>query len=242
MSFVVYPAIDLRDGHVVRLYQGDYARQTDYAVTPLEQAQSYLDAGAQWLHVVDLDGARSGNSYNLDVIAAIAKLGLKVQAGGGVREEADLLRLFDVGVRRVVVGSLSVRDPDRVCRWLQQYGPERLTIALDTRFRDGQWRLPSAGWERDENVTLDELAPRYAAAGARHVLCTDIDRDGTLAGPNVLLAMHLAKLAPGLEVQVSGGVRELDDIRTARRAGAGGIVLGRSLLEGKFTAREALAC
>ncbi|HEX7341684.1 MAG TPA: HisA/HisF-related TIM barrel protein [Rhodanobacteraceae bacterium] len=242
MSFVVYPAIDLRDGRVVRLYQGDYARETRYEVTPEAQAQAYLEAGATWLHVVDLDGARSGNTSNLGVITAVAKQGLKLQAGGGVREKADLARLFDAGVARVVMGSLSIRDPGLVCTWLARYGAERLTIALDTRCRDGVWRLPSAGWERDEVATLDELAPRYAAAGARHVLCTDIDRDGTLSGPNLDLLAHLQTLAPALNVQVSGGVHALDDIRAARADGAAGIVLGRALLEGRFTAREALTC
>lgn len=242
MSFAVLPAIDLREGRVVRLYQGDYSRQTDYDVTPLVQAQHYADAGARWLHVVDLDGARSGNTSNLDVIKALAGTGLHLQAGGGVRSEDDLARLFDAGVQRVVVGSLSVREPDRVCRWLDKYGPDRLTIALDTRFRDGAWRLPSAGWERDEEATLDQLAPRYADAGARHLLCTDIDRDGTLSGPNFDLLAHIASIASSLDTQVSGGVHALDDVRRAREAGAAGIVLGRALLEGRFTLEEALAC
>src|SRR5690625_1001126 len=242
MSFVVLPAIDLREGRVVRLYQGDYSRQTDYDVTPLAQARRYAEAGARWLHVVDLDGARSGNTSNLDVIKALADTGLCLQAGGGVRNEDDLVRLFDAGVQRVVVGSLSVREPDRVCCWLNEFGPDRLTIALDTRFRDGAWRLPSAGWERDEEATLDELAPRYADAGARHLLCTDIDRDGTLSGPNFDLLAHIASIAPPLNTQVSGGVHALDDVRRARESGAAGIVLGRALLEGRFTLEDALAC
>lgn len=242
MSFVVYPAIDLRNGRVVRLYQGDYDRQTDYAVLPIALARRYAEAGATWLHVVDLDGARSGNTSNLDTVAALAGLGLSVQAGGGVRNEADLARLFDAGVARVVIGSLSVRAPDLVCAWLQTWGPERLTIALDTRFRDGVWRLPSAGWERDEVATLDELAPRYADAGARHLLCTDIDRDGTLSGPNLDLLTHLHAIAPRLDVQVSGGVQTLEDVRHAKAAGAAGLVLGRALLEGRFSLQAALAC
>lgn len=242
MSFVVLPAIDLRDGRVVRLYQGDYARETTYGMAPVDQARRYAQAGARWLHVVDLDGARSGSASNLEVIRELTGVGLSVQAGGGVRDESDLMRLFDAGVSRVVVGSLSVRDPDRVCRWLDRYGAERLTIALDTRWRDGAWRLSSAGWEQDETATLDELAPRYADAGARHLLCTDIDRDGTLSGPNLDLLAHLKAIAPDLEVQVSGGVRALDDVRKTRDAGGAGIVLGRALLERRFTLESALAC
>lgn len=242
MTFEVIPAIDLRDGQVVRLKQGDYEQQTRYAFDPETQAQTYADAGANWLHLVDLDGARSGSLDNLKVIEAIAARGLRVQAGGGVRSEADLRRLFDAGVRRVVLGSVAIRDPEQVARWLSEYGAEHLTIALDTRQIGGHWALPSAGWTEMEARTLDELAPWYAAHGARHLLCTDIDRDGMLAGFNLDLYRHLAAIVPTLAVQASGGVRSLDDIRAARDAGAQGVILGRALLEGRFTVEEALAC
>jgi len=242
MTFTVIPAIDLRGGSVVRLKQGDYAQQTTYASDPRGVAARYAQAGATWLHLVDLDGARSGNLDNLAVIAAIAADGMAIQAGGGVREEADLQRLFDAGVRRVVLGSVAIRDPERVAGWLATYGAERLTLALDTRRIDGRWALPSAGWTEVEARTLDELAPWYAARGARHLLCTDIDRDGMLAGFNLDLYRHLAGTVPQLAVQASGGVRSLDDIRAAREAGAQGVILGRALLEGRFTVEEALAC
>lgn len=241
MTFEVIPAIDLRGGRVVRLKQGDYAQQTTYADDPRALARRYADAGARWLHLVDLDGARSGSLDNLAVIAAIAGDGMQVQAGGGVREEADLQRLFDAGVRRVVVGSVAIRDPERVAGWLQKHGAERLTLALDTRRCDGRWSLPSAGWTETEARTLDELAPWYAARGARHLLCTDIERDGMLAGFNLDLYRHLADAVPQLAVQASGGVRSLDDIRAAREAGARGVILGRALLEGRFSVAEALA-
>ena len=240
--FEVIPAIDLRGGQVVRLKQGDYAQQTTYAADPRELAQRYAAAGARWLHLVDLDGARSGSLDNLAVIQAIAADGMQIQAGGGVREEADLHRLFDAGVRRVVLGSVAIRDPELVAGWLVKYGAERLTIALDTRRIDGRWALPSAGWTEVEARTLDELAPWYAMRGARHLLCTDIDRDGMLAGFNLELYRHLADHVPQLAVQASGGVRSLDDIRAAREAGAQGVILGRALLEGRFTVQEALAC
>ena len=242
MNFEVIPAIDLRGGQVVRLKQGDYAQQTTYAAAPRELAQRYADAGARRLHLVDLDGARSGQLDNLAVIRAIAADGMRVQAGGGVRDEADLQRLFDAGVQRVVLGSVAIRDPGLVAGWLDTYGAERLTLALDTRRIDGRWTLPSAGWTETGARTLDELAPWYAARGARHLLCTDIDRDGMLAGFNLDLYRHLADSVPQLAVQASGGVRSLDDIRAAREAGARGVILGRALLEGRFTVEEALAC
>ena len=136
MTFDVIPAIDLRGGQVVRLRQGDYAQETRYAQDPQEIAGRYADAGARWLHVVDLDGARSGDLANLAVIASLAKAGMHVQAGGGVRAEEDVQRLFDAGVSRVVVGSVAIRDPERVAAWLKAHGTECFTIALDTRQRD----------------------------------------------------------------------------------------------------------
>ena len=236
------PAIDLRGGKVVRLKQGDYAQQTTYDADPRELAQRYAAAGATWLHLVDLDGARSGSLDNLAVIESIAADGMRIQAGGGVRSEDDLARLFSAGVSRVVLGSVAIRDPELVADWLTRYGAEQLTIALDTRQVDRRWALPSAGWTEMETRTLDELAPWYAGKGARHLLCTDIDRDGMLAGFNLDLYRHLAETVPHLAVQASGGVRSLDDIRAAREAGAQGVILGRALLEARFTIEEALAC
>jgi phosphoribosylformimino-5-aminoimidazole carboxamide ribotide isomerase len=242
MSFDVIPAIDLRSGQVVRLKQGDYAQQTTYAADPHALAQHYADAGARWLHLVDLDGARSGQLDNLAVIRSIAADGTRVQAGGGVRDEVDLQRLFDAGVQRVVLGSVAIRNPELVAGWLGKYGADRLTLALDTRCIDGRWTLPSVGWTEIGTRTLDELAPWYAGRGARHLLCTDIDRDGMRAGFNLDLYRHLAHSVPQLAVQASGGVRSLDDIRAAREAGAGGVILGRALLEGRFAIEDALAC
>jgi phosphoribosylformimino-5-aminoimidazole carboxamide ribotide isomerase len=241
-SFEIIPAIDLREGRVVRLKQGDYAQQTSYDTDPRALALSYAAAGARWLHLVDLDGARSGALDNLRVIESIVADGMRVQAGGGVRSEADLRRLFDAGVWRVVLGSVAIRDPASVAGWLGTYGPERIALALDTRRIDGRWALPSAGWTELEARTLDELAPWYAAHGARHLLCTDIDRDGMLAGFNLDLYRHLTGIVPTLAIQASGGVRSPADIVAAREAGASAVILGRALLEGKFELAEALAC
>ena len=236
------PAIDLREGRVVRLRQGDYGRQTTYAADPRELAERHAAAGARWLHVVDLDGARSGRLDNLAAVEAIAGAGIAVQAGGGVRDEAGVRRLFDAGAARVVVGSLAVHDAARVAGWMDRFGPERFTIALDTRLLDGRWVLPSAGWTEVGERVLGELVPWYERRGARHLLCTDIERDGMLGGINAGLYRLLADTAPALAVQASGGVGALDDIRAARAAGAQAVVLGRALLEGRFSLAEALAC
>lgn len=236
------PAIDLRGGRVVRLFKGDYDQQTTFDIDPVEQAARYAADGATWLHVVDLDGARSGQFENLPTIAAlVSKAGLRVQAGGGIRDEAGLARLLDAGVQRVVVGSIAIRQPESVAAWIGRYGAERIVLALDTRYRDGAWQLPSAGWTADEGRTLDELLPFYLSAGARHLLCTDIDRDGTMTGPNTALYRHIAHVAPGFDIQASGGVRSLEDVAGLALQGVAGVILGRALLQGEFTLAQALA-
>lgn len=244
MSFTVYPALDIRDGQVVRLLQGDYAQQTTYGDDPLPRAQAFAAAGAQWMHLVDLDAARGGGYTLAPLLSRIAtSTALHVQTGGGVRDRDDVARILDAGASRVVIGSLAVREPARVLAWLQEFGAERLTIALDTRQGDdGVWRLPVHGWTETADVTLDELAVRYAQAGMRHLLCTDIARDGMLSGPNLALYAHLSRLLPGVAVQASGGVRDVDDVAAARAAGCAGAVLGKALLEGRMRLQEALTC
>lgn len=244
MSFIVYPALDIRDGRVVRLLQGDYDRQTSYGDDVLPRARAFAAAGAGWMHLVDLDAARAGGYTLAPLLGDIVQgTGLKVQTGGGVRGRDDVARILDAGAARVVVGSLAVRESAAVLGWLDEFGPERLTIALDTRQgEDGVWRLPVHGWTETADLTLDELARRYAQAGMKHLLCTDIARDGMLSGPNIALYAHLAASLPGVAVQASGGVRDADDVAAARAAGCGGAVLGKALLEGRLQLEEALAC
>lgn len=240
MSFRVLPAIDVREGRVVRLAQGDYARETRYPADALSLAKRYEEDGAQWLHLVDLDAARAGGYTLLGLLRSLrAETGLQVQTGGGVRTEADVDALLAAGATRVVVGSVAVREPGRVARWLREYGAERLTLALDTRWEDGAWRLPVHGWTQASPHTLESIVDAFA--DARHVLCTDIARDGMLAGPNLALYGRLRALAPHWRVQASGGVRDAADVLAAREAGCAGAVLGRALLEGKLLLRDALA-
>jgi phosphoribosylformimino-5-aminoimidazole carboxamide ribotide isomerase len=242
MSYTLYPAIDVREGRVVRLAQGDYARETRYTDDPLALAMRYADEGAAWLHLVDLDAARSGGYTLAPLLQAIAADGrLQVQTGGGVRNEDDAQAILDAGAARVVVGSLAVREPARVIGWLQHFGSERIVVALDAlRDDDGMWRLPVHGWTEGSGVELDALLDSYAAAGARHLLCTDISRDGMLVGPNLALYRRIADGWPALRLQASGGVREAGDVAAARDAGCAGIVLGRALLEGRFALADVL--
>ena len=242
MGFTVYPALDIRGGRVVRLAQGDYARETQYGDDPLPRALAFAEAGASWMHLVDLDAAKAGGYTLAPLLQAISSgSGLKVQTGGGVRSRDDVARILDAGASRVVVGSLSVREPQTVIGWLSEFGGERITVALDSRQDDrGVWQLPVHGWTENAGVTLDALLPRYVDAGLRHLLCTDIARDGMLSGPNLDLYSHLLGMAPGVSVQASGGVRDLADVRGARLAGCAGAVLGRSLLEGRLDLVDAI--
>jgi phosphoribosylformimino-5-aminoimidazole carboxamide ribotide isomerase len=247
-GFIVYPAIDVRDGRVVRLAQGDYARETRYADDPYTLAMRYADAGAQWLHLVDLDAARDGGYTLAPLLARIAEDGrLRVQTGGGVRDEASLAAIIRAGAARVVIGSLAVRHPELVADWLEIYGADRLTIALDTRQDEqGVWRLPVHGWTEDAPRTLLECLDFYRDAGAQHLLCTDIARDGMLQGPNLdlyrTLALRRDAEGQGFQIQASGGVRDAQDVAAARHAGCAGAVLGKALLEGRLQLEEALAC
>ncbi|MFD0727622.1 1-(5-phosphoribosyl)-5-[(5-phosphoribosylamino)methylideneamino]imidazole-4-carboxamide isomerase [Lysobacter brunescens] len=243
-AFVSYPAIDVRGGRVVRLRQGDYAQETTYADDPFAVAMRYADAGARWLHLVDLDAARDGGYTLAPLLRRIAADGrLRVQTGGGVRNEAAVEAMLSQGAARVVVGSLAVREPALVAGWLQRYGVERITIALDTRQdADGVWQLPVHGWTENAGLDLGACLDLYRDAGARHLLCTDIARDGMLQGPNLDLYRLLVARNDGFLVQASGGVRDIADIVASREAGCAGAVLGRALLEGRFDLAEALAC
>lgn len=240
--FTVYPAIDVRGGAVVRLHKGDYDQETRYPHDPVEVATSYARGGAAWLHLVDLDAARAGGYTLLDILTRIVDTtGLRVQTGGGVRTEADVEQLLEAGAERVVVGSLAVQEPETVRGWIGRFGPDRITVALDTRTgEDGMWVLPTAGWTSVGEQDLASTLHAYLGSGLRHVLCTDIGRDGTLAGPNFNLYTMLTRSAPQLDVQASGGARSVDDVRAARRTGCGGIILGKALLEGRLTVAEAV--
>lgn len=243
-EFTVYPAIDVRAGRVVRLAQGDYARETRYGNDPFAVAQTYADAGATWLHLVDLDAARSGGYTLADLVKRIKdETPLKVQSGGGVRNDADMQRLLGLGIDRVVVGSLAVDQRKRAAGWLEDHGPERVTIALDARCKaDGRWWPSTHGWTRTGRDSLGDLVRFYSRYGLRHLLCTDIERDGTLNGPNFDLYRLLRQWSPGVALQASGGARDLEDVHQARAAGCAGIVLGKALLEGRLDLAQALAC
>lgn len=238
---MIIPALDLIDGKVVRLYQGDYGKKTEYQVEPQEQFAVYRDAGASMLHLVDLTGAKDTSARQLDLIEKIiASTPAKVQIGGGVRSEKDVSDLLDAGAERVVIGSTAVKDPELVKSWMLKYGPEHIVLALDVnQDADDQFNVAISGWQEDSGVSIEELIENYQQVGLKHVLCTDISRDGTLEGSNVDLYLYLCKKYPNVDFQSSGGIGNLDDIAALKGSGVAGVIVGRALLEGKFTAKQA---
>jgi phosphoribosylformimino-5-aminoimidazole carboxamide ribotide isomerase len=236
----VIPAIDLLKGQCVRLYQGDFSRVTVYADDPVGLARRYRDAGLRRLHVVDLDGAQTGSPQNMQLIAAMAaEAGLVVQAGGGIRDLARAQALRSAGAERVVVGSVAAEAPDTVLEWLDILGSDHLVLAFDVRVaEDADPAVLTRGWVKDSGTSLWALLDRFCARGARHFLCTDIARDGTLTGPNMDLYRECSRRFPGASVIASGGVSSLKDLHTLASTGAAAVVTGKALLDGRLTLEE----
>ena len=236
----IIPAIDLRGGKCVRLFQGDFERQTDYSDDPVGMARRFSELNVRDLHVVDLDGARSGEQANRAIVEAIAKeTHLSVQLGGGIRDAATISTWLDRGVSRCVIGSAAVAEPDAVTGWLADFGPESIVLALDVRIGDdGVPRLSTDGWTETSDVSLWDRIDLYRKAGLKHVLCTDISRDGALSGPNTALYREALRRFPGLALQASGGVRHVEDLYALKEAGLPGAISGRALLDGNISADE----
>ena len=243
MGFQVIPALGLRGGRVLHVRRGAGTRETVWPDSAPELARRYADAGATWLHVVDLDGLHATGHRNLAVLEAIAATGtLKLQAGGGVRTTDDLRRLLAAGVARVVVDEVAVRNPYATAIWLNQFHADRLLLALGAQRQAGAWRLPLGGECGGACVPLAVLAAHYARAGALHVLCTNLAPGNTLNRFDLDLYRELAGIAPDFEILAADDACTLADIRRLRNAGLRGVVVGAPLLDGRLTLREALRC
>ena len=241
---MIIPAIDLIDGSVVRLYQGDYEQKTKYEFDPVDVVNDYADQGATWLHIVDLTGAKDTSQRQLTLIKSMVDTKrMQFQAGGGIRSEEEVAQLLDIGVSRVVIGSLAVKQPELVKSWVTKYGAEHIVLALDINISEnGEKLIATHGWQENSGVALEDLLNDFASVGATHVLCTDISRDGTLQGANVELYEEMSARFPNVSWQASGGIGSLNDISALKPTNVGGVMLGRALLEGKFTVKEAIAC
>lgn len=241
---MIIPAIDLINGQVVRLYQGDYAQQTDFNIDPLSQLQHYQNQGAQLLHIVDLDGAKDPNQRQVALIGELVKqLDCPVQVGGGIRNQQQVEQLFDVGVARVVIGSLAVKQPQLVQQLMQQYGAEKICLALDININSaGEYIVAVAGWQQAGDQTLHDLVAQFRPYGLKYALVTDISRDGTMQGANWQLYQDLATQYPDITWQASGGVASLEHVAQVKASGANAIIIGKALLTQEFTVTEAIAC
>lgn len=241
---MIIPAIDLIDGQVVRLYQGDYNQQTTFALSPLSQLQSYQAQGAQWLHIVDLTGAKDPDLRQTALIAELVNgLDANIQVGGGIRSETQVAELLEIGVKRVVIGSLAVKETALVQSWFKKYGSDAICLALDVNINDvGEKIVAVSGWQSGGGKTLESLVEAFKPYGLKHALVTDISRDGTLKGSNSELYQEIAQRYPDIAWQASGGIATLEDVAAVRDCGANGIIIGKALLIENFSVEEAIQC
>ena len=231
----LYPAIDLRGGQAVRLYQGDYDQMTVYNADPVAQAQQFIDAGAKYLHVVDLDGAKDDTTANMETIAAIAKLGgLKIEVGGGIRDEERIRRYLDLGVDRCILGTIAVKNFDFTAEMAQKYGAH---IAVGVDMRDGL--VAVNGWKEITPEPGIDFCRRCADAGGQAIIATDISRDGTMQGTNMDLYRELLTI-PGLEITASGGIARMEELETLQAMHCHAAILGKSIYTGAIDLAEAV--
>ncbi len=238
------PAIDLRAGHCVRLLHGDFQAETRYPVHPDSLLTRYREAGADWLHIVDLDGARDGAGdcapgNRAIIVELAARKAVNLQVGGGLRNTAALAQMLDAGVARAVIGSAAISQVEQVQSWLAHFGAERLTLAFDVSIDDGGCpKVMTHGWQRQSECALWDALDNYSASPLKHVLCTDVGRDGALTGPNVGLYREAVRRYPQIEWQASGGIRNAQDLHALSAAGVAAAISGKALLENLIPLEE----
>jgi phosphoribosylformimino-5-aminoimidazole carboxamide ribotide isomerase len=238
---IIYPAIDLKNGQCVRLTQGDFDTATIYESDPVRQAEKFAVAGAAWLHMVDLDGAKLGEMQQFDLIArVVAQSKMNVQVGGGIRGEKTIEKLLKAGVKRVVIGSLAVKNRALVKEWLRQFGAEHFVLAFDIRYHDGEPEILTHGWQSGSQQVLWDVLDAYDGCGLQNILCTDVSRDGMLAGANNDLYQAIKERTPQLTIIASGGVGSMDDILALHKMGLPGVVVGKAIYEGKLDLATAI--
>lgn len=238
----IFPAIDLQNGRCVRLARGDFGTATIYGSDPVEQARRFAAAGAEWLHIVDLDGAGKGSVHQRDLIARIAgAVPLKVQVGGGIRDVSTIERYLDCGIERVIVGSLAAENPQLARLWLERFGSARMLLAFDVRLDTaGEPEVLTQGWQKQSRESLWRVLERYADSGLKTIMCTDVERDGMLAGSNTALYGELRERWPTLDVLASGGVSDVADLLELKASGVAGAILGKAIYEGRVDLADAI--
>lgn len=234
----IIPAIDLIGGKCVRLSQGDYALKKDYGGDPVEWARAFAGCGVSRLHLVDLDGAKAAAPRNLKTLEEIASLNLlTLEWGGGINDDAALNAVWDAGADQAIIGSVAVREPEKMKFWLKTFGT-RMILGAD--IRNGQ--VAVSGWLKDSGIPVDELVARFLPYGLRRVIATDISRDGMLQGPAFNLYANLQRQFPGLQWVVSGGISCLDDIRRADERGLQSVIVGKAIYENRITLKDLALC
>lgn len=237
----IYPAIDLMDGRCVRLTEGSFAQPAVYETEPLQVAMHYRQAGARYLHLVDLDAARDQSCRQHAIIQRLAsESGLQIQLGGGIRSADEVASLLSLGICRVILGSLAIKDIAATQALLREFGAERVVLAFDVKAgADSRYYLATHGWQDLSPHSIENHLKMYAGH-ARHILCTDIHKDGRLEGPNFSLYRYLHNQFPDFAFQASGGVSTLEDLAQLRELGMGGVIIGKALYEGRFTLDAAI--
>ncbi|WP_270982993.1 1-(5-phosphoribosyl)-5-[(5-phosphoribosylamino)methylideneamino]imidazole-4-carboxamide isomerase [Campylobacter upsaliensis] len=242
MKSELIPAIDLIDGEVVRLVKGEYESKQSYDFKPLKKLKEYERAGAKWLHLVDLSGAKEPNKRQFELIQSLAlNLNANLQVGGGIRTKAEVKNLLESGVKRVVIGSLALINPQLCVEILREFGADKLCLALDVKPVREDFYLALNAWQDTSEKKLFEVLELYAKEGLKHILCTDISKDGTLSGVNAGLYKQIASNFPQIHTQASGGVAGLEDLEKLKGL-CGGVIVGKALLEGIFNIKEGLQC
>jgi len=241
---MIIPALDLIDGKVVRRHRGVSGERRDSGSAPRPRLQDYASQGATVLHLVDLTGAKDPAARQIPLLKTLLNgVDAVVQVGGGIRTRDDVRALLEAGASRVVVGSTAGKAPEEVKAWFNEFGAEAIVLALDVRIDAANRKeVAISGWQEAAGVTLEEVIAWFEPVGLKHVLCTDISRDGTLSGSNVALYQEVTARYPDIAFQSSGGIGGIEDIAALRGSGVKGVIVGRALLEGKFTVSEAIAC
>jgi phosphoribosylformimino-5-aminoimidazole carboxamide ribotide isomerase len=232
---IIVPAIDIINGKCVRLSQGDFTQQKIYSENPLEMACSFQDAGLKFLHLVDLDGAKEGHVKNWKIVEGIAgKTSLNVDFGGGIKTQEEISRLLELGVRQVNLGSIAFKEPARVKDWIEKFGSERIILSADSNDE----KLAVAGWQSQTGVSVIDFIKDFVQAGLQYATCTDIAKDGMLAGPNVELYKRILNDIPSLRLIASGGVSSLQDLEFLKSSGCHGSIVGKAIYEGSISLKD----
>lgn len=231
----IIPAIDIIDGKCVRLTQGDYAQKKVYNENPVDVAKMFEDAGLSHLHLVDLDGAKSGKVVNWKVVEGItSKTSLTVDFGGGIKTDEELDRLLQLNVQQVNLGSIAVKEPDKVSNWIRKHGPERIILSADVKGET----IAMSGWQQDSAINIITFLKDYLQNGVEYITCTDISTDGMLTGPNVELYKRIILNFPNIHLVASGGVSCLDDLKELKRIGVDGVIVGKAIYEGRIELKD----